>query len=101
MSSHIRGDDYCSERCELGKKQISVAPDGKLYPCVPMSGSCCPSRMHWRRICIGNDPPCLSRSNTTICFPCCHSRKTGCPIMIGRTTSPVPDGKSRHIKEIK
>lgn len=34
MSSHIRGDDYCSERCELGKKQISVAPDGKLYPCV-------------------------------------------------------------------
>jgi uncharacterized protein len=34
LSSHIHGDTYCAERCELGKKQISVAPDGKLYPCV-------------------------------------------------------------------
>ena len=38
LSSHIRGDDYCAERCELGKKQISVAPDGKLYPCVQFVG---------------------------------------------------------------
>lgn len=38
ISSHIRGDDYCAERCELGKKQISVAPDGKLYPCIQFVG---------------------------------------------------------------
>lgn len=34
ISSHINGASYCHERCELGKKQISVAPDGLLYPCV-------------------------------------------------------------------
>lgn len=32
--SHLHGERYCSDRCQLGKKQISVAPDGKLYPCV-------------------------------------------------------------------
>lgn len=34
ISSRINCDHYKSERCELGKKQISVAPDGSLYPCV-------------------------------------------------------------------
>lgn len=38
ISSHINGDSYCYERCELGKKQISIAPDGFLYPCVQFSG---------------------------------------------------------------
>lgn len=38
ISSHINGDSYCHERCELGKKQISVAPDGLLYPCVQFVG---------------------------------------------------------------
>lgn len=38
ISSHIHKDSYCAERCELGKKQISVAPDGKLYPCVQFVG---------------------------------------------------------------
>lgn len=38
LASHIRGKSYCAERCELGKKQISVAPDGKLYPCVQFVG---------------------------------------------------------------
>lgn len=34
MSSHINGDSYCHERCELGRKQISVSPEGDLFPCV-------------------------------------------------------------------
>nr|MBP7402860.1 radical SAM protein [Clostridia bacterium] len=34
IGSHIAGADYCADRCELGRKQISVAPDGRLYPCV-------------------------------------------------------------------
>lgn len=36
--SRLRGENYCSDRCQLGKKQISVAPDGKLYPCVQFVG---------------------------------------------------------------
>ena len=38
ISSHIHRTSYCAERCELGKKQISVAPDGRLYPCVQFLG---------------------------------------------------------------
>jgi uncharacterized protein len=38
ISSHINGDAYRHERCELGKKQISVAPDGSLFPCVQFLG---------------------------------------------------------------
>lgn len=38
ISSHIHGSSYHEERCELGKKQLSVAPDGKLYPCVQFVG---------------------------------------------------------------
>lgn len=32
--SHLRGEKYCEDRCQLGRKQVSVAPNGKLYPCV-------------------------------------------------------------------
>jgi uncharacterized protein len=38
ISSHINKATYCQERCELGKKQISVAPDGHLFPCVQFVG---------------------------------------------------------------
>jgi uncharacterized protein len=38
ISSHINRYNYCHERCELGRKQISAAPDGKLYPCVQFVG---------------------------------------------------------------
>jgi len=38
IASHIQGDSYCHERCELGRKQISVSPQGKLYPCVQFVG---------------------------------------------------------------
>lgn len=38
ISSHINRENYCQERCELGKKQISVSPDGYLYPCVQFVG---------------------------------------------------------------
>jgi uncharacterized protein len=34
ISSHIMGEEYCKERCQLGKKQISVSPGGGLYPCI-------------------------------------------------------------------
>jgi uncharacterized protein len=38
ISSHINRQNYYRERCELGKKQLSVAPDGLLYPCVQFVG---------------------------------------------------------------
>jgi uncharacterized protein len=38
ISSHINEDSYCHERCELGKRQISVAPDGSFFPCVQFVG---------------------------------------------------------------
>lgn len=34
IMSHLKGDKYCEDRCQLGRKQVSVAPDGRLYPCV-------------------------------------------------------------------
>ncbi len=37
ISSHIRGG-CIGERCELGKKQVSIAPDGTVYPCVQFVG---------------------------------------------------------------
>lgn len=38
LASHIHGGRYCHERCELGKKQLSIAPDGSIYPCVQFVG---------------------------------------------------------------
>jgi uncharacterized protein len=38
ISSHINQKNYCHQRCELGKKQLSVSPEGLLYPCVQFVG---------------------------------------------------------------
>jgi uncharacterized protein len=38
ISSHINSRTYCRERCELGLRQLSVGPDGMLYPCVQFVG---------------------------------------------------------------
>jgi uncharacterized protein len=34
IASHVRPGSCAKERCELGQQQISVAPDGRLYPCT-------------------------------------------------------------------
>ncbi len=34
LSSHINQHCFRRERCELARRQISVAPDGHLFPCV-------------------------------------------------------------------
>jgi uncharacterized protein len=34
ISSHIQGEEVCKEHCELGVRQISVDPQGYLFPCV-------------------------------------------------------------------
>jgi len=38
ISSHVNSRTYCHERCELGLRQLSVGPDGTLYPCVQFVG---------------------------------------------------------------
>lgn len=49
LSSHIQGEDSCKEHCELGIRQISVDPQGHLFPCVQFTAAGPESR--W---CIGN-----------------------------------------------
>ena len=46
MSSHINKHDYHQERCELGLRQLSVDPAGRIYPCVQFAGH--------REFCIGD-----------------------------------------------
>ena len=38
IASHVFPGSCRKDRCELGQRQISVAPDGKLYPCVQFVG---------------------------------------------------------------
>jgi uncharacterized protein len=49
LSSHINGEGVCKEHCELGTRQLSVDPDGYLYPCVQFVSA--GPRSRW---CIGN-----------------------------------------------
>ncbi len=39
LSSHIQGEDVCKEHCELGIRQISVDPEGYLFPCVQFTAA--------------------------------------------------------------
>ncbi|MCL2502997.1 MAG: SPASM domain-containing protein [Coriobacteriia bacterium] len=38
ISSHVHNKTYRHERCELGQHQLSIAPDGGIYPCVQFVG---------------------------------------------------------------
>jgi uncharacterized protein len=38
IASHVFPGSCAAERCELGMRQISVAPNGRLYPCVQFVG---------------------------------------------------------------
>jgi len=38
IGSHVRPGSCARERCELGRKQISVAPNGGIFPCVQFVG---------------------------------------------------------------
>lgn len=49
LASHIKGADFCHDRCELGQRQLSVDPQGYLYPCVQFTAAGPESR--W---CVGH-----------------------------------------------
>ncbi|MEI8311788.1 MAG: radical SAM protein [Verrucomicrobiota bacterium] len=38
IGSHVRPGSCAGERCELGQKQISIAPYGGIFPCVQFVG---------------------------------------------------------------
>ena len=38
ISSHVHNKTYCHERCELGQHQLSISPDGGIFPCVQFVG---------------------------------------------------------------
>ena len=38
IASHVRPGSCARERCELGQKQLSIAPDGGIFPCVQFVG---------------------------------------------------------------
>lgn len=39
LASHIQGDGAGCQRCELGMRQLSVDPQGYLYPCVQFTAA--------------------------------------------------------------
>jgi uncharacterized protein len=70
ISSHINSNSYCHERCELGKKQISVAPDGALYPCVQFVGD--------KDYCIGHIDTGINRVIQDRVYDLNEKEKEGC-----------------------
>jgi len=38
IETHIMGDLYRHKTCRFGQKQLSVAPDGSIYPCIQFVG---------------------------------------------------------------
>ncbi|MDD3927481.1 MAG: SPASM domain-containing protein, partial [bacterium] len=50
LATHIKGDDALCDRCHFAQRQISIAPDGSIYPCVQFVGD----GVSNKRYCIGN-----------------------------------------------
>ena len=38
IRTHAQGPPGCEERCSFGQRQISIAPSGRIYPCVQFVG---------------------------------------------------------------
>lgn len=70
ISSHINKETYCTERCELGNKQISVAPDGGLFPCVQFVGD--------EQYCIGSADTGIDEKKRRTIFEANEKEKESC-----------------------
>lgn len=40
LATHIKGDKALCVKCALAEEQISISPDGMIYPCVQFVGDC-------------------------------------------------------------
>ena len=72
ISSHINSRTYCHERCELGQRQLSVSPQGSLYPCVQFVGE--------DEYCIGNVWDGINEDKRMNLFARNEAEKAGCDI---------------------
>ncbi len=50
LATHIKGDKALCVKCALAEEQISIAPDGKLYPCIQFVGD----GINGQEYCIGD-----------------------------------------------
>jgi uncharacterized protein len=73
MASHIFPGSCKRERCELGKRQISVAPSGRLFPCVQFIGD--GSDSEW---CIGDVTTGLDEDRRERIYKLNAGEKEGC-----------------------
>ena len=77
ITSHTEGENYVQKSCHIGRDQISVAVDGKLYPCVQFVGN--------PDFCIGDvfngidgkrqQALALHRCNSALCAKCAISSR--------------------------
>jgi uncharacterized protein len=72
MDSHINNRSYSHERCELGKNQVSIAPDGTIYPCIEFVGD--------EQYAIGDVDSGINRSLQQTLFLQNEKEKPGCDI---------------------
>jgi uncharacterized protein len=61
IQTHIKGGLLPSERCDLGRKDLVVAPGGNLYPCDRMVGEDTGERFVLGHVTTGVDPQRLQR----------------------------------------
>jgi uncharacterized protein len=61
LASHVKGPDACKDQCHLGVRQISVDPQGHLYPCVQFTSAGPMSRWRIGHIDAGIDEPARER----------------------------------------
>ena len=76
IDSHINNCTYCHERCELGKNQVSIAPDGAIYPCVQFVGD--------KQYVIGNVYSGIDKSLQQSLFLRNETEKAGCDVCVIR-----------------
>ncbi len=61
IASHVYPGSCKADRCELGKTQISVAPNGRLYPCVQFVGDGTDTTYSIGHVDTGIDPSARER----------------------------------------
>jgi uncharacterized protein len=73
LSSHIQGEEVCKEHCELGNRQLSVDPQGFLFPCVQFTAAGPDSR--W---CIGDVSSGIDETKRTLLHDESQAEKGSC-----------------------
>lgn len=77
LAAHIKGDEALCTQCHLGLRQVSIAPDGLIYPCVQFVQDGVSNRTHaigdvWNGIDVKRQQELyvLSREEHAECLHC-------------------------------